>query len=142
MFIRLIFIVSLCFLYKKSAFAQKDTVYTYFDEKKTIIKSVELYDNNRREGISLTYYPLRGVEYSITYSNGLKNGIFQHYYKSGVVKRYKVYNKDKLIWQVYYNPEGKIDFEEVFFEDKMIRTMYRNGVPEFNWKTAKDINKK
>ena len=129
---KLILIICFSILLKRNASAQKDTVYTYFGENKTILKSIKPYNNRKLEGTSITYYPLKGLEYSITYSNGVKDGFFKHYYKNGKVKRYKVYDNNKLIWQAYYNPKGEIDFEEVFFKGKMLRTMYRNGVPEFN----------
>jgi antitoxin component YwqK of YwqJK toxin-antitoxin module len=91
--------------------SQQTGIETSWDKGK--IRSVTLWRNGKREGISKSYYENGGVERVMNYSNGELDGLYRTYYENGQLKEdymyHRLYNTRKHIgWNKIFNESGEL----------------------------------
>ncbi len=74
------------------------------------IKSKEIYENNKLNGISYYYYKNGNIKSKEIYENNKLNGISYYYYKNGNIKKEKSYINNKLNGTLYIYYENGIKY--------------------------------
>jgi antitoxin component YwqK of YwqJK toxin-antitoxin module len=124
-------------------------LYSYEKQKEGreygIIKSRELYVNDKREGISYYYYDDGSLKSEVSYVSGKRQGLSKEYTREGIVHSLIYYHNGYLtdkeeinrtddlgnkqgVWKEFY-PDGKVK-KEVDYRDGMLDGLYK----EFNEK--------
>ena len=98
---------------------KKDGKWQFFSDyiDKYLI-SEELYNSNRRNGLSVKYYPDSTIAETLIYVNDLKHGEWTQYYPSGTLKLRSYYTKGKLSgkFEAWYE-DGKPEFSGRYKDD-------------------------
>lgn len=108
--------------------------YICYSYNKPII--VNKYKNNKLHGLCKSYSYVNNKKYiksMIMYKDGLKNGVSKSYYDDGKVHIKSYYTNDLLYGKyIEYNEEGKIVKEEFYYENNLLtgisKITYKNGV--------------
>jgi antitoxin component YwqK of YwqJK toxin-antitoxin module len=107
---------------------------------RTRVISRELYVNDRREGLSLYYYPDGSLHEEVQFANNKRNGITREYDRSGqlitiqrfnngvLVERERINRTDEQglkqgIWRTYY-PNGHVR-SEINYKDDLMNGPYK-----------------
>jgi antitoxin component YwqK of YwqJK toxin-antitoxin module len=94
--------------YGKYIGENKDSVWTYYDEKVTLI-SRETYLNGQKNGIEYIYFPDGVVSEEKRYKTGKQDGVFKSYYEKNLVKSEGTYVNGYLDGKnIFYYPEGNV----------------------------------
>lgn len=92
--------------YGKYIGEDKDSVWTYYDEKSILI-SRESYVKGKKDGVEYVYFPDGVVSEERRYKMGLMDGSFKLYYDKNLVKSEGIYVKGQLDGKnVFYFPNG------------------------------------
>jgi len=111
--------------------SKRDSVWTFYNIQGNLIAR-ESYEDNKKNGPSITYFP-SGRKAEVTlYENGKKTGEWLQFYESGKPKAKGKYVDGKLQGEVlYYEPTGRIG----------AKGKYVKGLMDGNWYFFDDANK-
>jgi antitoxin component YwqK of YwqJK toxin-antitoxin module len=109
---------------------KKDSIWTYYDNKKVISK--ESYLDNKRNGKSILFYLDGSVQDECEWRNGLKDGLWIKYYING----------NKMLEAHYLN--SKLNGSFLTFSEKGMKASegaFLNSLKEGEWKYYDDAGK-
>jgi antitoxin component YwqK of YwqJK toxin-antitoxin module len=103
---------------------KKDSTWRFYSDYDSALLSEESYKNGKKDGITKTYYPGKGVAEQMTWKNGVKEGPWIQYYTDGTIKMKAIYHNDeKNGLMEAFLPTGK----------PMFNGRYLNGDPDGTW---------
>jgi len=126
----------------------KQGIWKYFNDDKTVVLKEGVFKNNRKEGVWRYYYENANLQTEITYTNGLAKGYAKAYYETGQVMEegfwdishwtgdYKYYYENGMpayVWK--YNKEGHRTGKQQYFHQN------GNVKIEGDWKDGKKDGK-
>lgn len=103
---------------------KRDSLWQFFSEVDGTLVSEEFYAKGKKEGVEKNFYPGKGISESITWSSGIKDGIWKQFYDDGAPKLTGFYKNDEK--------EGSL---KTFFVtgNLMVSGSYTNGHQDSIW---------
>ncbi len=124
---------------------EKDSIWKYYSYYDKTLRLEEKYQNGKRHGASIKYYPNGRPAEILMYSNDAKNGTWKQFFQNGTLKLEATYinNKREGDYKLF-RPDGTPEMqgrfsnnlmvgEWIYFDEKgkeMLRIKYINGVPQ------------
>jgi TonB family protein len=92
--------------YTDSKFINKQGVFNNFYSSGKI-KSIEIYNNNKKNGKWIQYYENGKKDFEIEYLNDSKTGEWHWYFENGQIGAKEKYDKNNIIKAKYWNQNGQ-----------------------------------
>jgi len=102
----------------------KDSTWNYYSYYTKALSNRETYVNNKKNGLSISYYPNGKIAEELNWKDNVRNGIWHQYYENGALKTSSEFLNGKRNGTfILYYPDSKIEW----------KGSYKNDIREGQW---------
>jgi len=97
----------------------KDSTWNYYSYYTKTLSNRETYIKDKKNGVSISYFPSGKVAEELTWKNGIRDGTWRQYYENGVIKMSSGFLNGKRTGAFLLNyPTNKPEWKGLYKDDK------------------------